>query len=289
MPFWELSVAASADTAEGVTNFLWEQGALGVVEEAAAGGPPALRAFFPESVAADDLLAATRAYRDGLAALGFAVPAAPPRLVPVADQAWATAWQAFFTPLPVGAGFLVVPPWRADAESPGRTRLVIEPARAFGTGHHGSTAGCLALLERAGVPGAGRVLDVGCGSGILGIAAARLGAARVTAVDVDPDAVAATRRNAALNGCADRLAASVGGPQSVAPGFELVLANLLAPAHLALGAEYGRLLAPGGRLILGGMLAGEDGAVAETLAAGGLGRADRVEVDGWAALTLLAP
>jgi ribosomal protein L11 methyltransferase len=286
MPFWELSVPASADTAEGLTNFLWEQGALGVVEEEPPGGAPQLRAFFAEAASPAELLAAVRAYREGLERLGFRLPAEPPAAAPVADQAWDTAWRAFFTPVRVGR-LVVLPPWLAGrADRPAGLPLVIEPARAFGTGHHGSTAGCLELLA----PGPGVAgLDIGCGSGILAIAAVLLGAGRMLAVDLDPDAVAATRRNALLNGCAERIETAVGGPERLGGGpYALVLANLLTAAHLALAPQYRRLVAPGGTLILGGMLAGEEEAVAAALARQGLARRARTEVDGWAALALAA-
>jgi ribosomal protein L11 methyltransferase len=229
------------------------------------------------------------AYRDALGALGFALPAAAAAIAPVADEAWATAWQAFFTPLPIGRRFLVVPPW-AGAGPPGeagRHVLVIEPARAFGTGHHGSTESCLLLLERLGAAAAAPTLDIGAGSGILALAALALGAPRVVAIDVDPDAVAATRRNAELNGCDARITTAPGGPESVTGGpFPLVLANLLAPAHLALASEYRRLTAPGGALVLGGMLADEDARVAAALRPAGFESRDRVVVDGWAARVL---
>ena len=289
MPFWELSVPVSADTSEGLTNFLWEQGALGVVEEDGPGRPARLRAFFAESASAPALLAAVSAYRDALGALGFAQPGAEAAIAPVADEAWATAWQAFFTPRPVGERFLVVPPWAeaVPAAAAGRHVLVIEPARAFGTGHHGSTESCLLLLERLGGAVAGPTLDIGSGSGILALAALALGAPSVEAVDLDPDAVAATRRNAELNGRASRIRAAEGRPETVAGGpFPLVLANLLAAAHLGLGDEYRRLTAPRGVLVLGGMLAGEEARVAEALRPAGFEGRDRVVVDGWAALAL---
>src|SRR5207253_2257390 len=151
--YWELAVPAPDDVAEALTNFLWELGALGVIEEQVAGGQPTLRAFFPARSEASTLATRVRDYTDGLRALGFTAPDAL-RVTALADADWGEAWREHFRPLPIGTRFLVVPPWESAACEPGRLTLVIEPARAFGTGHHGSTAGCLVQLEKIVGPGA---------------------------------------------------------------------------------------------------------------------------------------
>ena len=293
MTFWELRVTTSPDTSEGLTNFLWEQGALGVVEEEAPGEPARLRAFYPESAPAARLLAAVGDYQAALAALGLDVGEAPPEVRPVLDEEWASAWQQSFPPRRVGARLLVRPPWD-DTRTPDRADVVIEPGRAFGTGHHGSTEGCLVLLDRlaeewrGGAAAPARILDIGTGTGILAVAAIALGAARVRGIDIDPDAVAAAQHNAALNGCAGRLDLALAAPADVeaGAGFDLVLANLLAKAHLELAGEYRRLVAAGGALILGGMLAAEGAQVETALAAAGFAPGARVDLDGWASLLL---
>jgi ribosomal protein L11 methyltransferase len=167
--------------------------------------------------------------------------------------------------------------------------VVIEPGRAFGTGHHGTTEGCLVLLEEAlaVAPGAA-VLDIGTGTGILAIAALRLGAAAVLAIDVDPDAIAATAVNAERNGCRG-LIARLAEPQDIAEPAPIVLANLLTNTHLALAPHYARLVTPGGQLVLGGMLEDEDDRVGRTLAARGFERRSRLALEGWASLRLAAP
>jgi ribosomal protein L11 methyltransferase len=282
--YWELTVAVPEDASEGLTNFVWELGALGVVEEEPAGEPARLRAFFPHT--ADSAVLATRvdAYVAALDALGFP-GGRPSRVAPVADEDWAEAWRAHFAPFPVGARLVVAPPWqrpRAD----GREVLTIEPGRAFGTGQHGSTAGCLVLLESILARGRPpRAIDLGTGSGILGIAAARLGVAEVEAIDSDPDAVASAALNVERNGLGGRVRCVVSDVAALdlvpAP---LVLANLLAAAHRALAPRYRRLVAPGGVIVLGGLLDAEADDVAAVLAAHGFRRCDSHSVEGWTSL-----
>jgi ribosomal protein L11 methyltransferase len=295
MRFWELRVPGTPETVEALTNLLWELGALGVIEEESPGGPPALRAFYPEAASSARLARTLTEYRAALQALGFPMAAGEPEVRALLEEAWASAWQTSFPPRAIGERLLVVPPWaEGDGDDgglmgvPGRLRIVIEPGRAFGTGHHGSTEGCLVLLDRAlaaAVPT--RVLDIGTGTGILAIAAAVLGAPEVLAVDVDPDAIRAVDENAARNACTSRVRATLGGPEVVrdAPAFGLVLANLLGPTHLALRDQYRRLLAPGATLVLGGMLADDEDPVREVFQAHGFIEAERVVVDGWSSIS----
>jgi ribosomal protein L11 methyltransferase len=260
-----------------------------VVEEQPAERPAILRAFFPRALGLAALETRVRAYLESLNSLGLGTASAP-RITALADEDWGRAWREHFRPLRVGRRLCVAPPWEVP-EIAETIVLTIEPGRAFGTGHHGSTAGCLDLLERALQAGAvGRVLDLGTGSGILAIAALRLGAAHVVAIDEDPDAVAAANANAELNGVASRLDVRLGDVNvletSPAP---LVLANLLTAAHLKLASRYRRLLTPGGTLVLGGILDAEAGAVGDALRAQGLTPADGASIDGWSALEFRAP
>jgi ribosomal protein L11 methyltransferase len=291
--YWELSLplAAPVDAplAEGLTNFVWEVGAVGVVEEERAGETPRLRAFFAGTADPDLLAARVDGYLDALRALGFALRGAA-TLVPVADTDWAVAWREHFRPLRVGRTLLIAPPWEIPDDD-GRTLIVLPPGRAFGTGQHASTAGCLVLLERslAVAPGS-RVIDLGTGSGILAIAAARLGAGAVLAVDSDPDAVAAATANAALNGVADRVRAVLADatdPAIALPPASLVVANLLTKAHLALAPRYLEWVEPGGALLLGGILPAEAAAVRGALSERGLACRDELVLDGWASLALV--
>jgi ribosomal protein L11 methyltransferase len=290
MAFWQLTVPTSTDSEDALTNFLWEQGALGVVEEEAPGAVPRLRAFFAESVSSTGLLAAVRAYQASLRALGVAVESQGPEITPLLDEAWASAWQQSFPAREVGRRLLVLPPWleRSSGEASRRQRVIIEPGRAFGTGHHGTTEGCLVLLEEALAPTPpASALDIGTGTGILAIAALKLGVPAAVAIDVDPDAVAAAQVNAGRNACPG-LVVRLAEPQEISERFPLVLANLLTHAHLALAPQYERLVAPGGSLILGGMLEQEDERVVEALARRGFAGRSRLVLEGWASRCLEA-
>src|SRR6266571_5085237 len=217
--YWELTVGVGADLSEGLTNLVWELGALGVVEEERPGRGPRLRAFFPKTVFATALEESVRGYLDGLRELGFE-PATDLHVVALADENWADAWRAHFKPQPVGRRLLIAPPWDRPAAN-GRTVITIEPGRAFGTGHHGSTVGCLEALEtvidRDGPPGVSAVL----------------------AVDDDPDAIASAVANAARNHVSDRVRCVLADARSLeetrAP---LVVANLLSAAHRRFAPQY---------------------------------------------------
>jgi ribosomal protein L11 methyltransferase len=285
--YWELSLAVPDDVSEAVTNLVWELGALGVVEEAAPEAAPRLRAFFPETATPAVLAARVRDYLASLRTLGFAADGEP-RVEDLADGDWAMAWRAYFKPVAVGRGLVIAPPWERPPAD-GRLVITVEPGRAFGTGQHGSTAGCLELVEaRAGRHPVARAIDIGTGSGVLAIALARLGVPSVLAVDDDPDAVAAAVANAARNRVCDRVRCVLVDARTLAAEpAPLVVANLLAAAHRVLGACYARHVTPGGVLVLGGMLDGEADEVAGVLTRRGFVRAEAVSRDGWTSLALV--
>ena len=282
----ELVVETGEEASEALTNFLWELGAVGVVEETVAGGPARVRAFFPATLEHDVLADAVDAYLDGLRALGLAAGTRT-RLAPLVDVDWAAAWRQHFRPVAVGRALLVAPPWEIPAGSD-RVIVTIEPGRAFGTGHHGTTVGCLELLEAlVDTERPARAIDLGTGSGILAVAAACLGIGEVLACDTDPDAIAATLANAARNAVDTRVRALVADAATVVTEpAPLVLANLLAAAHQALAPRYRRLVARGGALVLGGLLDAEADTVTAALAAHGFRREAARSREGWTSLSL---
>jgi ribosomal protein L11 methyltransferase len=201
----------------------------------------------------------------------------------VADD-WADRWRAFHRPIEVAGRLYVRPPWEPARE--GLLDLVIDPGQAFGTGAHHTTRLCLELLAAEPVPAPpAPVMDLGCGSGVLAIAAAKLGFGPVAGVDHDLESVRATADNARANGVAvavDRFDLIRGGPAPTAP---LVLANLLRPLLLCV-ARAGFAGDPPHALIASGLLADEAGEVAAAFAAHGLREERRLHGGEWAALLL---
>lgn len=294
--YWALTVALAAEAheaTEAVANFLWEVGATGVIEEEdrAFRG---LRAFFPPPSDPAALRDRLTGYLDELRALDIPLGSGEVEVRLLPGEAWADLWRSHFRPLPIGRRLLVCPPWEAPAGPPPvgpagpRTVVLIEPGRAFGNGSHATTRGCLELLERAldAVPVA-RLLDVGTGSGVLAIAAARLGVHDVRAIDSDPDAVAAATANAARNDVAGRVSVELGSLETwVGPPADLVLANLLGSAHVALAPALARRSAAAGCLIAGGLLVHEVPAVVGAFVPEGFHLVELVEHEGWATLFL---
>jgi ribosomal protein L11 methyltransferase len=207
----------------------------------------------------------------------------------VQEQDWALAWREFFTPVHAGSTFTVLPPWLADQAPAGRIPIVIEPKQAFGTGHHGTTAlclGALAGLREAGLLHAGDdFLDLGTGSGILALGCCLLGM-HGTGLDIDPLAIENAVENRAINGADQTLQLAVGSLEALAPGrtFRLVLANILAGPLKAMAPELRARVAPGGCLVLSGILTEQADAVAEAYMALGLPAPRRENSGEWTAL-----
>jgi ribosomal protein L11 methyltransferase len=212
------------------------------------------------------------------------------RSVEVSDEDWAARSQASLGAVIVDR-VVVRPPWARRAAGTDAIEVIVLPSMGFGTGHHASTRLCLRLLQRAQVTGA-RVLDAGTGSAVLAIAAAKLGAASILAVDSDPDALAAASENVDLNGLGGRIEVRSLDLGAIArsPGgsFDIVLANLTG-ALLARHAETLRhLVADDGVAILSGFERDEADSLRRTFAAVGLPATDRDDEDGWVGFVVRA-
>jgi len=213
-----------------------------------------------------------------------------PELRSVADEDWSASWKAGWVPVRLSPRLWAVPSWLdAPPLAPGEVALSIDPGMAFGTGTHATTAGCMALADRWLASRAGAtVLDVGTGTGLLAFGALALGASRALGVDPDPAAVEASVANAAANGLGDRFEARLGSTDAAPGRWDLVFANLLAPLLERLAAELAAAVAPGGALLVSGLLERQGPSVLAAFAAQGLVEAERVADGGWLALRLSA-
>ena len=221
------------------------------------------------------------------------------RLVREAD--WAEAWKSHFPVLRVGRRLVIRPTWRRHRRLPDDVVLSLDPGLAFGTGLHPTTRLCLAALETladegrlasgagTGKSGSARVLDVGCGSGILAIAAGKLGARDLLGVDTDPIAVESTLANARLNGLARRIHVRQGSVPTGERPFDVVLANLIASLLVQLAPDLRGELAPGGHILASGIFRDREGDVVAAFRAAGLEMGRRWAEEDWVALEAIAP
>jgi ribosomal protein L11 methyltransferase len=264
MATWSLTAEMPAEEADASTALLFERGAAGVEEREGGLAPmPGERQPGAGRVLLIGFFADEAAARDAAAALG-----APADVAEIPDRDWGEEWKKGLGPVSVGRLFLR-PSWIDAAPPPGSAEVVLDPGMAFGTGTHATTSLCLSAIDAflARRPGAS-VLDVGTGSGLLAIAARKLGAGRVAANDNDPVAVTVAAENAARNGAALELS---GDPPSRIPGsFDLVVANILANVLVELAPDLARRTAPGGEVVLAGVLVPQEEEVAQAFLACGL-------------------
>lgn len=267
----ELNVAvADAEEAEILTAFLADYPFESFRTERGT-----LRAYIPQEALADCM--------EEVEELLDRRGAGPRRYVAIGSEDWNAAWERSFAPVAVGGRLLIRAPHHAPAPA-GWTEAIIAPRMAFGTGHHATTR--LMAEGLAALPVAGRRgLDLGCGTGVLAILAAKLGAAEVDAVDTDGRAVENCRENADANGVADRVRALSGDIRCVAGRhYDFVLSNICRNVLTAAMPVFGRMLAGGGDLLLSGFLEEDLPIVTEAARAEGFEIAGEHVHDGWAAL-----
>ncbi|MCD4684590.1 MAG: 50S ribosomal protein L11 methyltransferase [Anaerolineae bacterium] len=300
MDWVEISLEVDGEAAEAVADVLHRYGHQGVVIERSEFPievwesdevPPAdrltVRAYFPNDAQAEDK---KQQLREAIYFLSRLYPMPEPTFNSVRDEDWAEAWKAHYHPLRLGRQLYIRPQWREITDPrPDDIVLVLDPGTAFGTGTHPTTQLCLIALEDMlpAHPGVD-VIDLGCGSGILGIAAIKLGAGSVLAVDIDDFAVKATLTNAALNDVTAQVTAQQGDLDTLkttARHFDLLLCNILAKIIIQMAGEgLGDVLRAGGRAIFSGIIDEQADAVEAALRAGGLEPVKRRALGDWVAI-----
>lgn len=243
-------------------------------------------------VPVDEHLEATRQkMEEAFWHLGQITPVPEPAYTPVRDQDWMAAWKQHYTPIPVGEKVLILPAWQEAGQDEDRVLVRINPAMAFGTGTHPTTQLILVLLEKYIQPGQ-PLIDVGCGSGILSIAALKLGMSQALAVDVDGAAIISTLENAGLNDISeDVLETGKGSVEEVLTGrfsfrqAPLVLVNILAPIILHLfDLNLGDLVTPRGILLLSGILDHQEAEIVARAEEHGFELLERLSQADWVSL-----
>ncbi len=301
MTWLEVSLIVNGEAAEAVADVLTRFAPEGVALEATRlevaldtdetrpAGDVRVRAYLP----ADDALEKRRAQlEEALWHLGQLLPLPAPEYRTIAAADWSESWKVNFQPIRIGRRLMIVPAWLNPPLAPEDVAVRLDPGMAFGTGTHPTTQLCLQAIERHLQPGQ-PLLDLGTGSGILAIAAAKLGAGPILAVDIDDEAVRVARENAAANDVTDRLVIEAGslaevlagryGPQWV--GVPFVVANILARIIVTL-LEQGlaHTVAPGGLLVLSGILDSQAYQVLAALPAQGLTLVAQEQIDDWVAI-----
>jgi len=300
MTSWlEVSLTVNGELAEAVADVLarfaysgvmMEQGVKYIDDEDAGtpAGPIIVRAYLEMN---DQVEEKRQKLEESLYYLGMIQPLPAPIYKQIADQNWMEAWKQHYKPVLIGQRLVILPAW-IDSPEPNRVAIKIDPGMAFGTGTHPTTQLCLELMETI-VERAPRVIDIGCGSGILSIAAIKLGAKSALGVDIDADAIKNSRENADINHIGHELVLGLGSVQEIldhkfafskAP---LVVANILAPVIIRLfDAGLVDLVEETGMIILSGILQEQAQGVIEAGQARGLRLNDRKQMGDWVALSM---
>ncbi|NWG35423.1 MAG: 50S ribosomal protein L11 methyltransferase [Chloroflexi bacterium] len=324
MNWLEVSMTVDGELAEAVADVFARFAPNGVMTEQGVtyndaedagtpSGPITVRAYLEVN---DQLEETRQKLEEALFYLGMIRPLPVPSYRHLADQNWMEAWKRHYTPIPIGRRLLILPAWM-DSPDSNRIAIKIEPGMAFGTGTHPTTQLCLELMElrlchpelqdgersprRAGdssLPLVAqndiKVIDVGCGSGILSIAALKLGAKQALGVDIDEESVKNSRENAEANGVSEGLILGMGSVQEILDGrfafrsAPLVVANILAPVIVRLfDAGLAELVEAGGAIVLSGILSEQEESVIAAAQAKDLGLTERRQMGDWVALTMI--
>jgi ribosomal protein L11 methyltransferase len=298
----EVSLTVNGELAEAVADVMARFAPNGVMteqgvkyvndeDEGTAAGPITVRAYLP----ADEQIEERRhKLEESLYYLGMIQPLPDAVFTPIADQNWMEAWKGHYKPILIGKRLVILPAW-LDSPEPDRIVVRIDPGMAFGTGTHPTTQLCLELIEKRMKDLKGlNVIDIGCGSGILSIAALKLGAASAIGVDIDPESIRNSRENANTNEIGPELILGNGSVGEILEGkfafrtARLVVANILAPViNRLFDSGLADLLEPDGALILSGILQEQARGVVETAQTNGLRMKEKSQIGDWVALEMI--
>jgi ribosomal protein L11 methyltransferase len=284
----EISVHADGEAAEAISEVFNRYGHGGaVIEHLLSSGSAAhddIDEMIVKTYIAPDNPDLRQQIREALWHLGQLYPIAEPSFRVLSTEDWAEAWKAHYAVLHVGRQTVIVPQWLEYWAQPGEVIVTLDPGMAFGTGTHPTTRLCLTALEALATPGM-NVLDLGTGSGILAISAAKQGAASVLALDVDEIAVAAAQENVAANDVGSVVHVEAGSVEKASGPYDLILVNILAGVICELmGRGLTGLLKPGGTLVASGIIDCQEAQVREALSEQGLKIVNRLAEQDWLAL-----
>ncbi|MGF9963219.1 50S ribosomal protein L11 methyltransferase [Bacillus rhizoplanae] len=307
MKWSEISIHTTEEAIEAISHILHEAGASGVAIEDPAeltkereqqfgeiyALNPAeyptegvlIKAYFPKTDALQETVASVKASIDLLPSYGIEIGAATVSVNEVDEEDWATAWKKYYHPVKISDTFTIVPTWEEYTPSSPEEKIIeLDPGMAFGTGTHPTTTMCIRALEKTVQPG-DTVIDVGTGSGVLSIAAAKLGAASIQAYDLDPVAVESAEMNVRLNHTENVVTV---GQNSLLEGIEgpvdLIVANLLAEIILLFPEDAARVLKSGGLFITSGIIAAKEKIVTEALVKAGFTVEEVLTMEDWVAI-----
>lgn len=306
MNWSELRVHSTQEAVEAISNILHEAGAGGVVIEdpqdlVTVWDTPfgemvqldpddypdegvIIKAYFPTNRFLVETVEEIKEAIDNLRLYDIDTGGHSVTISEVNEEEWATAWKKYYKPVKISEKVTVVPTWEQYEAAKDEIVVELDPGMAFGTGTHPTTRMCIQAIEKVLKPG-DRMIDVGCGSGVLAIAAAKLGASQVTALDLDEVAVNSTRFNVTLNKVEDVVRVSQNNLlEGVTETADVITANLLAEIIARLPGDARRLTKPGGFFIASGIIQAKARQIEDQLVAHGFTIVERLEIQDWVAL-----
>ncbi len=284
-------IGVDGEAAEALSEVMGRYGQGGAVIEKIVGTaestvpidhPLIVKAYLPDEPESAEKI---QKLRESIWHLHVIYPMPEPQVRRLAQTDWAEAWKQHYTRFKPGKRLVIVPAWEEEAVDPSDLPIRMDPGMAFGTGTHPSTQLCLILMENY-VRAGDRVFDVGTGSGILSIAAARLQAGPIVASDIDEVAVQATLENAILNGVEDKIVVKQGSADAFDGSFDLIVINILAEIIVYLLPDAVTRLAPQGRILLAGIIAEQEHLVQAKITELGLTVIERLNRGDWIGLAV---